>query len=356
MSDTQSYIAVVGASGAVGQEVIKILQERNYPCDKLRLFGSERSAGTEIEYMDCKIVIEHIRTITDSHHDYALLCANADVARTVRKLLEPFDTVIIDNSSAFRMDPDVPLVIPEVNGHLLSDQKLSGQSLSDQNKVIANPNCSTIMLLSAINPLREAFGIRRLSVTTYQAVSGAGLAGINELHAQTRAYLNMEIIPTDVFPSSCAFNVFEHESEIDTATGFNGEETKMIDESRRILEDPHFSMLPTCVRVPVERAHSQSILVEFKTSTSVEFIRESLKREGIRLSPPDQPLTPRDAANLDCVCIGRIRMDPESNGNRAIIWICCDQLRKGAALNAIQIMDMLAQSHICGASADLVRV
>jgi len=333
MSHKHPHVAIVGASGAVGLEVINILANRHHPQCQLSFYGSQRSEGSRIQYQDSLIKVEHVDQIIRSDHDFAVLCADAETAIRVRTNLSERIGAIIDNSSAFRMDPAVPLVIPEVNGHLLGRDT----------KVIANPNCSTIMLLTALNPLREALGIRNIIVTTYQAVSGAGKAGIRELYNQTRAYLNEDSLSPQIFPCSCAFNVFEHESDIIQATGFNGEESKIINETHRIWQDPTLSVLPTCVRVPVERSHSQAVVVEFDEPATLEQIRKVLDRDGIHLVSEGNQLTPRDAANNDDVYIGRIRLDPGSAGRRALLWICADQLRKGAALNAIQIMDKLVQ-------------
>ena len=325
-------IAIVGASGIVGQEAVSILESRGHPAKNLKLLGSDRSVGKSVDYLGSTIPIEHLGEITRSEHDFVLLCATSEVARNVRDALSNTSAVLIDNSSAFRMDPDVPLVIPEVNAHLLH----AGTRL------VANPNCSTIMLLVALNPLQKSFGVKSVVVTTYQAVSGAGAAGIAELHSQTRAYHAGTNCPKKIFPCSCAFNVFEHESIIDPATGFNGEETKIIDETQKIWDDSMISVLPTCVRVPVERTHSQSIIVELERSTTVEEIRQVFAgADGVELTPDGERLTPRGAAGKDSVFVGRIRVDPQSNGRRVILWVCADQIRKGAALNAIQILDML---------------
>jgi aspartate-semialdehyde dehydrogenase len=285
-----------------------------------------------VPYGGAFIEIKHADTIASDQHDYALLCADRDVAHSIRRALHGTDTVLIDNSSAYRMDPTVPLVVPEINGHLLTSTT----------KLIANPNCSTIMMLAAVEPLRRALGVHAITATTYQAVSGAGAAGIDELHAQTRAVVHGESLNAEVFPVSCGWNVFEHESPIDPNTGFSGEESKMIAETRRIWNEPGFHVLPTCVRVPVERAHAQSLIVELGEETTVDEVRSLLmEAPWIRMWPTSQLLTPRDAAGHDEVFVGRIRMDPASDGRRVLLWVCCDQVRKGAALNAIQIMDCL---------------
>lgn len=334
MPDSQTKyptVAVVGARGLVGREALSILLERGWASSSLRVFGSPRSVGETIDYGDHKPVIEAMDTIVRDAPDYVLLCADTDTARSVVDLLSDQSTTIIDNSSAFRLHSGTPLVIPEVNGELLQHDL----------RVIANPNCSTIMLLTALSPLRAAFGVRSVQVSTYQAVSGAGRAGLESLHTQTRAKLNGEPIPDGVFPVPCAFDVFEHESEIDPTSGFNGEESKMIEESRKIWESPALSLLPTCVRVPVERAHAQSITVEFNRTVTADQVRDVLGQSpGLALVEPGEPLTPASIAGQDEVFVGRIRIDP-SDSRRVLLWVCCDQIRKGAALNAVQIMERL---------------
>lgn len=324
-------IGVIGARGAVGTEVLSILAERSVPHTSIVCFGSDRSVGAHITYRDQLLTLRATDSISDHNLDYALLCADSNTAHCVSRLLADTQTTVIDNSSAFRMDPSVPLVIPEVNAH----------ELDPDVKLIANPNCSTIMMLRALDPIHQSHEIQNVIVTTYQAVSGAGRAGINELHDQSRACLNGSHIAPDVFPVSCAFNVFEHESPLQPETGFNGEESKMIDESRKIWNAPRLPILPTCIRVPVERAHAQSIIVDIRYPIDEDGVRARLHAQGIRTLSPGEALTPRDTAGSDDVVVGRIRVDPSSSGRRILLWICCDQIRKGAALNAIQIMDHL---------------
>jgi aspartate-semialdehyde dehydrogenase len=274
-----------------------------------------------------------VDSIGEHHPEYVLLCADAETSRHCKTVLEETESILIDNSSAFRLDESVPLVIPEVNSALLEPEP----------RFVANPNCSTIMLLTAISPIHEAFWVRRISVTTYQAVSGAGIGGLDELHAQTRARIDGTVCEPRVFPVSCAFDVFEHESLIDPDTGFNGEESKMIAESRKIWAQPGLRILPTCVRVPVERAHAQAITLELSREACVDELREVLRTApGVRLHSGDLPLTPAQVAGTDDVVIGRIRIDPD-DPLVVTLWVCCDQIRKGAALNALQIMDRLVQ-------------
>lgn len=335
MREPSPVIAVVGATGAVGSEALSILSDRGYPPESIRCYGSARSAGSLAPFGAHRLPIEHLDALQDAHADYALLCADAQTARLVRDRLRASPTVIIDNSSAFRMDEDVPLVIPEIN----SDR------ISHETSVIANPNCSTIMMLCAIEPIRRVYEISEISVTTYQAVSGAGRRGVQELYSQTRSFLNDESTAPEVFPQSCAFNVFEHESELDPATGFNGEELKMIRETRKIWNCPTFSLLPTCVRVPVERTHAQSIIIEIAVRANAEDIRQCYASSSLRLSEPGHALTPREITGTDSVAIGRIRVDNSSEVTRVMLWACCDQIRKGAALNAIQIMETIEALH-----------
>ncbi len=332
---SQPVVAIIGARGLVGQEALSILAERRWDTACIRVFGSARSVGQQIGFRDSWLRVEPISDLNNRRVDYALPCADAQTARECVELLDGTPCTIIDNSSAFRMDPSIPLVIPEVNWG----------SIGPDTSLIANPNCSTIMLLTALNPLRAAFGIRSLQVTTYQAVSGAGRAGLESLRAQTRAHLLGETIPGGVFPVPPVFDVFEHESAIDPESGFNGEESKMIAESRKIWAEPGLGILPTCVRVPVERSHAQAITVELNRTCSVESIRETLRHApGVVLSQGDSPLTPASIAGTDDVFVGRVRIDP-SDARRALLWICCDQIRKGAALNAIQIMTRLIEQN-----------
>jgi aspartate-semialdehyde dehydrogenase len=322
-------IAVIGATGAVGGEVLSILADRGYSAEQIACFGSDRSAGSSIHYQHSELRIAPLSELARYELDYAIACADASVAQQARSLLKNSSALLIDNSSAFRMEEGVPLIVPEVNG----------RQLTQRTNLIANPNCSTIMLVRVLDPIHRAFGLRGVTVTTYQAVSGAGRAGIDELRSQTRAAMSGATRAPELFPVDCAFNVFEHESAIDPETGFNGEETKIIKETKRILGLPSLEILPTCVRVPVERAHAQSVVVELARSADAEQLRQLLSDSGIRCAPEQHPLTPLGVSGTDDVHAGRIRMDPSSEGRRAVLWICCDQIRKGAALNAIQIME-----------------
>ncbi len=337
MSDTPT-IGIVGVTGAVGTELLKILHDHGHPSGSIRCFGSSRSAGSNIEFGQCDIRIEPLNAISQAKLDFALLCADAETAIQTQQLLADTQAIIIDNSSAFRLESSVPLVVPEINGDLITEST----------KVIANPNCSTVMLVSALNPIRRAFGIRSLQVSTYQAVSGAGRAGLDELYSNTASALEGLPATLNVFPHTCAFNVFEHESSIDPATGFNGEESKMIAETRKIWRDESLEVIPTCVRVPVERTHSQAIIAELCSYASIEDIRSCLVSAGIDVEIAGSSVTPLDVTGSDSVKIGRIRTVHSGTSCKVILWACCDQLRKGAALNAYQILQfIIARTHSC---------
>jgi aspartate-semialdehyde dehydrogenase len=331
MPSNASRIGIVGARGLVGSEALSILLERGYPPELIACFGSARSAGMRLDYGTSTLRIYDTDSIVDHGVDYAILCADASVARTVEHQLQESHTTIIDNSSAFRMDPRVPLVVPEINAC----------RLHAGTRLVANPNCSTIMLVRALDPIRREIGIRGITVTTYQAVSGAGRAGLEALQLGSRAYLEGTKRKQTTFPTTCAFNVFEHESPLDPITGLNGEESKIINETRRIWDVHDLTVLPTCVRVPVERAHAQSIIIDLEKPTTEITIRDVLQSHSIQTLDQGKTLTPLDAAGEDDVIVGRIRIAPDSGGRRAMIWVCCDQIRKGAALNAIQISDSL---------------
>ncbi|MCA9277541.1 MAG: aspartate-semialdehyde dehydrogenase [Phycisphaerales bacterium] len=340
----QLRIAVVGASGAVGREAISILRERGVPAAKITLFGSSRSAGESVEYGSDRLVIRALSEESVPSCDVALFCADADTAREFAPIFVARGAYVIDNSSAFRLDSAVPLIVPEIN----TDQLHA----NDSPCIIANPNCSTIIMLTALEPIRRAFGVRSVIVSTYQAVSGAGIAAIDELRTQTRAVLDGIVIAPSVFPVSCGWNVFPHESAIDPDTGLCGEEEKMIAESRRIWDHHNLAIVPTCVRVPVMRAHSQSITIETDCRATVAEIEHVLRdAPGVRFCDGvAHPLaTPIHATGQDDVLVGRVREDVTSNGRRFSLWVCGDQLRKGAALNAVQIAECLpvgAPAHV----------
>ena len=330
-------IAVVGATGAVGREALAILAERGHPADRVIALASARSAGDRLPYAGASV---QVGALGDDFPacDAALFCATADTARAHAPRAVAAGALVVDNSSAFRMDPAVPLVVPEINAETVRGARL-----------IANPNCSTIILLTALNPLRRRFGVSKIVVSTYQAVSGAGLDAVRELETQTRAVLDGHTPEPAVFPEPCAFNVFSHESPLDPETGLNAEESKMIAESRRIWNDPALTLIPTCVRVPVLRAHTQSALVTLQTPATEAQVRAALAAApGLSLLDDrahNRFPTPLAATGRDPVLAGRVRrFSPTEFG----LLIAGDQLRKGAALNAVQIMEVSLGIGDCG--------
>lgn len=327
-------VGVVGATGAVGNEILGLLLHRGWPIVKLVAFGSSRSIGRTIKFGSKELAIE--KFVSDHNHglDIIFFATDSEVSRLFAEKSASLSTLVIDNSSAFRMEPEVPLVIPEVNLSVVRpDQWL-----------IANPNCSTIIMLMAVAPLRALGRIRRIVVSTYQSASGAGRDAMVELEESTRAYLNGEGFEPKVLPHPYAFNIFSHNSEIDES-GYNGEEVKMILETRKILGDAEILVNPTCVRVPVLRSHSESITVEFEgPAPRIDEVRRVLSEfSGVRVVDDREqnyfPM-PKDANGGGDVLVGRIRQDA-SNPNAVSLFACGDQLLKGAALNAVQIAEGL---------------
>lgn len=333
MPESQLRIAIVGATGAVGREALSLLAEAGHPASHVVPLASSRSAGAPLPYGACTLRTSELTSEALASCDAAIFAADAETARRFAPQAAEYGCLVIDNSSAFRADPTVPLVIPEVNA----------DALGSRSRLVANPNCSTTILLTALEPIRRACGITRIMVSTYQAVSGAGLAGIDELREQTRAALEGRSVPSKVFPESCAFNVFTHESPIDLETGFNLEERKLINETRRIWNTPDLEIIPTCVRVPVERVHSQSVSAELRSSIDASSLRSLLARApGLELI--DDPATgtfptPLRAVGRNPIAVGRPRISVADQRITISLWICGDQLRKGAALNALQILD-----------------
>lgn len=351
MSIDTSTFAIVGATGAVGRETISILYERGVPANQILALASARSTGARLAYGEREIPVYQLREAAAEdafgRADVMIFAADAETSRAYTPLALQRGAIVVDNSSAFRLDDDVPLVVPEVNGALLEGRQVP--------RIVANPNCSTILLLVALEPLRASFGVRSVVVSTYQAVSGAGIAAIDELRSQSRAVLEGSERVRRVFAEPCAFNVFSHDSAIDPATGLNGEERKLIDETRKIWDDPRLSITPTCVRVPVERAHSESVVVELRQPAHEDEVRRVLERApGVRVIDDrvgNAFPTPLKASGIDDVLVGRIRPDPgagfDGRGRctRWCLWLSGDQIRKGAALNAVQIAERLLALH-----------
>jgi aspartate-semialdehyde dehydrogenase len=329
-------VAIVGATGAVGQEFRGVLARRRCPAASYRLLASASSAGKTIDWIDGPAVVQQLTPETFDGVDLAFFSAGSAVSREFVPHARRAGALVIDNSSAFRMDADVPLVVPEVNA----------EAVHRHRGLIANPNCSAIIMAVVLWPLHRVNPIRRVVVATYQAASGAGARALAELEFQTRAVLAGDKPQPQVFPVPCAFNVFSHDSPIG-GDGYNAEETKIIAETRKIFGDESIQIAPTCMRVPVMQVHTEALTIEFTNSINEDRARQTLAAAaGIRLL--DDRLgnrfpTPLDATGQDEVLVGRIRRDPSIPNNRGLQLICCgDQLRKGAALNAVQIAELLA--------------
>jgi aspartate-semialdehyde dehydrogenase len=337
---------IVGATGAVGQEMLAILAQRQHPAEAIRLLSSARSAGTTFEYLGQALAVEELRPDSFRPGEVALFSAGAGVSWEFAPTAVESGATVIDSSPAYRMDSNVPLVVPEINGNELKRRGGPG--------IIANPNCSTVVLLMGVNPLRQAFGIDRMVVSTYQAASGAGAAAMQELETQTGVVLaGAEPVP-EVFAEPCAFNVFSHDTRVDEATGRNVEEQMIIDEMRKIWGDHLIRVSVTCLHVPVMRAHAESVNVTLDEPATEAEVREELEgASGVRIvddrAGSDFP-TSLKASGEDDVLVGRIRPDESQEwvvqAKVRAFWgydllVCGDQLRKGTALNALQIADLL---------------
>jgi len=326
-------VGIVGATGAVGQEFIELLGARNFPISELKLFASARSAGKRIEARGQSLIVEEATESCFAGLDFVLFSASGAVSRALCPAAAAAGAVAIDNSSAFRMDSEVPLVIPEINGATAREHK----------GIIANPNCSTIVTLMGAYPLHCAFGLERLFASTYQAVSGTGAEAMQELEDQLRAWAKGESMRRSVYPHQIAFNAMPH-VDVFLDSGYTKEEVKMLNESRKILDLPNLRVSCTCVRVPVMRSHSISVNAEFKRPVSLQAAREAiLGFEGLDLV--DEPESssypmPIDYAGKENCAVGRIRKDSALDNGLAF-WCVGDQLWKGAALNAIQIAELL---------------
>jgi aspartate-semialdehyde dehydrogenase len=326
-------VAIVGATGVVGQEFLALLAERRFPVTELKLYASPRSAGKEMSFGDRRHIVEAVPEDGGLDADVVFASAGSGLSRARAWAWAVGGAVVIDNSSAWRMDERVPLVVPEVNG----------EAALNHTGVIANPNCSTIIALMALAPLHRAATLLRATVATYQAVSGAGAAAIGELKVQSEAALAGKSPEPRVFKHAIAFNLFSHDSEVGE-DGYNVEERKLLLESRKILGAPELRLSATCVRVPVFRAHSEAIHAEFARPLSVNEAREVLFRApGVEIVDERQsnlfPM-PISASGKDNVLVGRLREDASLSGGLAL-FVAGDQIRKGAALNALQIAEYL---------------
>ncbi len=332
----QPTVAIVGATGAVGEELIGCLERRGFPLGNLRLLASPRSAGRRLPFRGQEIEIEALGPASFTGVDIALFSAGAGVSRQFAPLAVAAGATVIDNSSAFRMEAAVPLVVPEVNA----------AALSRHGGIIANPNCVAAILTVALAPLHRAHPIRRIQAATYQAASGAGAAAMEELRQATAAALAGEAFAPKVLPHPYAFNLFSHNAAMDPETGYNGEETKVIAETRRILGTPDLPIGITCIRVPVMRAHAIAASVEFARPVAVDEARALLAAApGVRLvddrAANHFPM-PSEASGQDDVLVGRLRSDlGDPSGRTLALFVAGDQLLKGAALNAVQIAEAL---------------
>ncbi len=328
-------VAVVGATGAVGNEMVAVLEERNFPTAKLRLFASERSEGKTIEFRGKETPVEILGENVFQGIDIALFSAGAERSRQFAPAAAKAGCIVVDNSSAWRMDPEVPLVVPEVNPHDLKWHK----------GIIANPNCSTIQMVVALKPIHDAARIKRVVVTTFQSVSGTGKKAMDELFQQSAAVLNFKEAVPVVYPHQIAFNCLPHIDKF-MEDGYTKEEIKMVNETRKIMGDDSIKVTATTVRVPVFRGHSESINIETEMKMSPYEVRALLSAAPgiIVFDAPEKNIYPLPtlAAGKDEVYVGRIRED-HSIENGLNIWIAADNLRKGAALNAVQIAEKLIE-------------
>jgi aspartate-semialdehyde dehydrogenase len=331
------HVAVVGATGAVGQEFIRVLEQRKFPAKKMTFLASARSAGKPIEFAGKTYTVEELKEDSFKGVDLALFSAGASISRKFGPIAAKAGTVVVDNSSAFRMDPEVPLVVPEVNPEDAFKHK----------GIIANPNCSTIIAVVAVWPLHKLGRVKRMVASTYQAASGAGYQAMLELEEQAREVLAGRKPQPKVLPHQIAFNVFNHNSKV-TENGYNEEEMKMVKETRKMFHDDSIQITATCVRVPVLRAHSEAINLTFERPVTEQQARATLAAApGLKIVDDREknyfPM-PLESSDQDDVFVGRIRQDISQPDGRGIdIFVSGDQLRKGAALNAVQIAELLSR-------------
>ncbi len=331
-------VAVVGATGAVGEIMLEILAQRDFPVGEIFALASSRSAGQHLSFKGKTITVGDLATFDFKGVDIGLFSAGASVSEVHAPRAVAAGCVVVDNTSRFRYEPDIPLVVPEVNAPRIAE--------FTNRRIIANPNCSTIQLVVALNPIRQAVGIERINVCTYQAVSGTGKAAIEELAAQTSCLLNGKPAHNQVYPKQIAFNVLPHIDAFQE-NGYTKEEMKMVWETRKIMEDPKIRVNPTAVRVPVFYGHSEAVHLETREKITVEEVRDLLRSApGVVLVDERKdggyPTAVTEAANRDGVYVGRIREDI-SHPRGINLWVVSDNVRKGAALNSIQIAEILVK-------------
>ncbi len=333
-------VAIAGATGAVGGAMLDVLARRNFPVKELRLLASERSVGKVLQFKGQDFTVQLLDENAFEGIDIALFSAGAQRSLDFAPAAARAGAVVVDNSSAYRMDPEIPLVVPEVNPHAIAEYKGHG--------IIANPNCSTIQMLVALKPIRDKVGIKRIVVSTYQAVSGTGNPAIDELKAQVKSYATGEKLEASVYPHQIAFNCLPHiDSFLDN--GYTKEEMKMVNETRKIFEDKTIGVTATTVRVPVVYGHSEAVNIETKSKITAQEVKDLMKTaEGVKLV--DNPANNEYPLAIDCegkfeTLVGRIRED-ESIANGINMWIVSDNILKGAALNAVQIAEVLIKDYI----------
>ena len=340
MKKDKYNVAIVGATGAVGEQLREVLEERQFPVDELRLFASERSAGQFLPFQNKQLRVDILKENSFQGVDIGLFSAGGQVSAKFAPIAVAAGAVVVDNTSHFRMEPDVPLVVPEVNAKEIAQFKNRG--------IIANPNCSTIQMVVALKPIHDAGRIKRIVVSTYQSVSGAGRMAMEELSQQVGALFNGREIKKEKFPHQIAFNCIPH-IDVFLANGYTKEEWKMIQETRKILEEPSLPVTATSVRVPVFCSHSESVNIETEKKLTAEQAKTLLRgAPGVMLlDVPQENIYPMaiDAVGKDATYVGRVRED-DSVANGLNLWVVADNLRKGAALNAVQIAEILIRDYI----------
>ncbi len=333
-SNAAPHVAIVGSTGAVGVELLRVLEKRNFPLSKLTLLSSPRSAGKKQSFRGEEYTVQELGEDSFKDVDIALFSAGGSISKKFGPIAAAAGAVVVDNSSAFRMDPNTPLVVPEINPEDIAAHK----------GIIANPNCSTIILLMAVYPIHKINPIKSIVVSTYQAASGAGAAAMQELEDQAKDYLDGKDIQPEIFPFPIAFNAFSHNSDLDLESGYNTEETKMIKETHKILHNDAISVAPTCIRIGTFRAHAESVHLELENPADLDAIRKALEAmPGLKIVDDREknyfPM-PMESTGEDDVLVGRLRYSAGSTDKRRIDLFCCgDQILKGAALNAVQIAE-----------------
>lgn len=339
---TKKYdIAVVGATGAVGETILSILEERNFPVGNIYALASERSVGKRVSYGDKMIKVESLDNFDFSKVQIGLFSAGGSLSKIYAPKAAEAGCIVIDNTSEFRYDDDIPLVVPEVNAHAIAKYSNRG--------IIANPNCSTIQMLVALKPIYDAVGISRINVATYQAVSGSGKEAIEELASQTASLLNGQSVSSNVYPKQIAFNALP-QIDVFLENGYTKEEMKMVWETKKIFEDENITVNPTCVRIPVFYGHSEAVHIETRSHIDAVAARALLESAaGVTVlddrTDGGYPTAITESAGFDPVFVGRIR-DDISHENGLNMWVVSDNVRKGAALNSVQIAESLIKDYI----------